>query len=96
MLQIMPDPDPQPWSRQVSAFILLRADVAHSLLAIRRFHLFIIHIVWDGWQLIDKIWQVAQCEDYQLPYYNTVPQDPSFEDMFQVITHVTTVPTYRT
>lgn len=29
--------------------------------------------------------KVAQCEDYQLPYYNNVPQDPSFEDMFQVV-----------
>ena len=28
--------------------------------------------------------EVAQCEDYQLPFYNNVPQDPSFEDMFQV------------
>jgi hypothetical protein len=31
--------------------------------------------------------QVAQCEDYQLPFYNAVPQDPSFEDMFQVHTY---------
>ena len=29
--------------------------------------------------------QVAQCDDYQLPYYQCVPSDPSFEDMFQVV-----------
>ena len=30
--------------------------------------------------------QVAQCEDAQLPYFDTVPHDPSFEDMYQVST----------
>jgi len=29
--------------------------------------------------------KVAQCEDYQLPYFDCVPHDPSFEDMFQVV-----------
>jgi len=29
--------------------------------------------------------KVAQCEDYQLPYYDCVPSDPSFEDMYQVV-----------
>ena len=29
--------------------------------------------------------QVAQCEDYQLPFHDVVPPDPSFEDMHQVI-----------
>ena len=28
--------------------------------------------------------QVAQCEDYQLPFHDVVPPDPSFEDMHQV------------
>ena len=28
--------------------------------------------------------QIAQCDDYQLPYYQCVPSDPSFEDMHQV------------
>jgi len=30
--------------------------------------------------------KVAQCEDYQLPYYDCVPTDPSFEEMHQVVT----------
>jgi len=29
--------------------------------------------------------KVVQCEDYQLPYYECVPHDPSFEDMYQVV-----------
>ena len=29
--------------------------------------------------------QVAQCDDYQLPYYQHVPSDPSFDDMHQVV-----------
>ena len=29
--------------------------------------------------------KVAQCEDYQPPYHNCVPSDPSFEDMYQVV-----------
>jgi bone morphogenetic protein receptor type-1B len=29
--------------------------------------------------------KVAQCEDYRLPYFDCVPHDPSFEDMFQVV-----------
>ena len=29
--------------------------------------------------------KVAQCEDYQLPFHDVVPPDPSFEDMHQVI-----------
>jgi len=29
--------------------------------------------------------KVAQCEDAQLPYFDTVPHDPSFEDMYQVV-----------
>ena len=28
--------------------------------------------------------QVAQCDDYQLPYYDCVPSDPSFDEMYQV------------
>ena len=28
--------------------------------------------------------QIAQCDDYQLPYYQFVPSDPSFDDMYQV------------
>ena len=31
-----------------------------------------------------KLLQVAQCDDYQLPYYECVPSDPSFDDMYQV------------
>jgi len=29
--------------------------------------------------------KIAQCEDYQLPYYQYVPSDPSFEDMHEVV-----------
>ena len=29
--------------------------------------------------------QIAQCEDYQLPFHDVVPPDPSFEDMHQVL-----------
>merc|ERR1711936_1108472 len=29
--------------------------------------------------------KVAQCDDYQLPYYECVPSDPSFDDMYQVV-----------
>jgi len=29
--------------------------------------------------------KIAQCDDYQLPYYQCVPSDPSFEDMHQVV-----------
>jgi hypothetical protein len=29
--------------------------------------------------------KVAQCDDYQLPYYDCVPSDPSFDEMFQVV-----------
>jgi len=28
---------------------------------------------------------VAQCEDYQLPYYDMVPPDPSFDQMHQIV-----------
>lgn len=29
--------------------------------------------------------KIAQCDDYQLPYYQFVPSDPSFDDMYQVV-----------
>merc|ERR1712088_1001506 len=29
--------------------------------------------------------KVAQCDDYQLPYYDCVPSDPSFDEMYQVV-----------
>jgi len=29
--------------------------------------------------------KVAQCDDYQLPYYECVPSDPSFDEMYQVV-----------
>ena len=32
----------------------------------------------------NDLFQVAQCDDYQLPYYECVPSDPSFDDMYQV------------
>ena len=32
----------------------------------------------------DCVAQVAQCDDYQLPYYDCVPSDPSFDEMYQV------------
>lgn len=29
--------------------------------------------------------KLASAEDYQLPYYDCVPNDPSFDDMHQVV-----------
>jgi len=42
-------------------------------------------VVWEVARRTLTTEKVAQCEDYQLPFHDVVPPDPSFEDMHQVV-----------
>eukprot|EP00088_Acartia_fossae_P031264 TRINITY_DN3217_c0_g1_i3.p1 TRINITY_DN3217_c0_g1~~TRINITY_DN3217_c0_g1_i3.p1 ORF type:complete len:599 (+),score=81.16 TRINITY_DN3217_c0_g1_i3:105-1799(+) len=42
-------------------------------------------VLWEITRRTLTTYEVAQCEDYQLPYYNFVTPDPSFEQMHQVV-----------
>merc|ERR1719319_616914 len=42
-------------------------------------------VIWEIARRTLTTEKVAQCEDYQLPFHDVVPPDPSFEDMHQVV-----------